>query len=271
MQTQTHSDKKPPRDETQGMHAQSDQETGDRIDRLGDWSMAMARTALRNPAVTIPIGTLVLFAVARIPTEIFYSSFGVRPEDAGLNSVQVLLQGTATVLVLSLGVGLLYGIGFPLVNAGYYGIMKRIAQKWLGDFPPPHLRQHRIWRVFIRVTQVNRRSDRSAFQRILRLGPLIIPTFAVSFAALILTSQAIQEANSIKRGVGPEASLMPWQADRTSVLWTRSPPLVHFPGCQWLFYLGESGSRVILFDAKVDRTYRIESGAVQLVFPAACR
>ena len=61
--------------------------------------MATAHWVVKNPALSIAAATTILFAIARISAEIFYVRFGLRPEEVGLNSVQVLLQETTTVLV----------------------------------------------------------------------------------------------------------------------------------------------------------------------------
>ena len=109
------------REGTTGLCADVGELRRGRLDRLGDCSTAMTAWVFRNPALSIAAATAVLFAIARIPAEIFYSRFGLRPEDVGLNSVQVLLQGATTVLAISLAIAVLYGLFFPLAQLRLLG------------------------------------------------------------------------------------------------------------------------------------------------------
>ncbi len=229
--------------------------------------MGLFQDALQNPAITIALGTLVLFAIARVPSEIFYSKFGIRPEDVGLNSVQVLLQGTTTVLLLSLGVGLVYGLGLPLLNAAYYGLFGWLIGKAMGDSATTRWWHTRAGRLTLRMAS---RNPRLTIKRILRLAPILVPTVALAFSALLLVTQAISDADAIKDGENPQSGLGPWRAERVSAWWTDPSGRLHLPTCHHLFYLGEANSRVVLFDSQSDRTYRLEGSTIQLAFPLRC-
>jgi hypothetical protein len=240
-------------------------EERDWVERLGDWSMASARKAFANAGMTIAIGTVVLFAIARIPTQIYYAQLGVRPEDVGFNSVQVLLQGTTTVLLISVGAALIYGVGLPLFSVLYW----QSAKRFLPDSSPERLRRSRVGRLLLRLLP-GIRSNKTGIRRILRLGPVVIPLLAVGVALLLLTSRALHDPDLIRDGVQPEPAMTPWRADRVEVRWAQETGSFDLPSCRWLFYLGEDDGRVVLFDAKLDNTYRIASDAVELEFPGTC-
>lgn len=134
-----------------------------------DWSMAAARWLFAKPALLLGGATVVLFAVARIPTEIFYARFGVRPEEVGFNSVQVLLQGCTATLVFSLFVGLLYGFLVPVASVVYVEFASRTLRRIPTENNTPLPRRKAIW-------------DRLRVAA--RISPLLVPVTSVLFAAL---------------------------------------------------------------------------------------
>lgn len=207
--------------------------------------MAAVRFVSRNPAIGIAIATAVLFAIARIPTEIFYGKFAIRPEDVGLNSVQVLLQGTATVLVVSLIIAVIYGFGVPLIMLAYFVLIETL-------------------------TKAPQRRRKPGLRRILRLGPILIPVLTIISALVILIGRAEQDAAGIKDGAEIGFQFMPWRAKPVNLIWSQGSERKPLPGCRWLFYLGEGNGLVVLFDSRHGQTYRINSEAVQLDFPESC-
>jgi hypothetical protein len=197
--------------------------------KAGELAEQWIASVLGNPGLSIAVGTVVLFAIARIPTEIFYTQFGLRPEDVGLNSVQVLLQGTTTVLIIAFGMSVAFALLAALVP----------IRRWRG-----------------RLT--------------LRISLALFPLLALLLAVLLLVPRALLDAASVKAGKGLHGpALVPWQAERVEVRWARGAD-ESLPGCRWLFYLGEGGGKVALFDSKHDQTHRIDGGSVRLVFPEHC-
>lgn len=216
--------------------------------------MRATRWLAQNPALALGASTALLFATVRLPTELFYSRFGVHPEEVGLNSVQVLLQGSSFVLVLSLFVGVVYGIitlAFILIYLELLPtvFMPRGRQTGRGPFAP-------------RV--------KTAFRRSARLAPIVVPVFSLGFAAAILTTSAIQDANAVEDGRYVSAEFMPWRAESAEVTWTRRASPQSLPTCG-LYYLGEGDGQVIIFESRRDRTYRLSSKEVQVHWPDPCR
>jgi hypothetical protein len=227
--------------------------------------MKNARLLLGSPALTVGGVTVVLFAVARVPTQIFYSQFGIRPEDVGLDSVQVLLQGTAMVLIASLLVGLFYGLLTMIFVLGYADLLiptlKSLRTKGLGGRARPEGQSH--WDFF--MTSLRRSARRS-----LRAAPIIVPALSIATAFAILIGAAIEEAGAVKGGQPPGNRFMPWKVELVEVTWTDTTRRIPLPGCESLFYLGEGNERVALYDSDTDRTYRINSDEIQLDFPSDC-
>jgi len=235
--------------------------------------MALAKAALRNPAIAIAIGTVVLFVIARVPAEIFYSRLGLRPEDAGLTSVQILLQGITTVLVVSLGVAILYGIIFQFFNIAYLRFVRRLARGMAGTNQDPPSNFAERLRLRVRQSLLGKEGeDRSPLWRVvLRRSPLIVTTFGLLIASLILTLSAFSGADAVKNGEAPPDGPTPWRARRVEVTWIDSPQRIALSGCQALYYLGEENGRVALFDSKTGSAYRLLAESVQLSFPKHCR
>jgi hypothetical protein len=241
-------------------------------DRMGDLSMSLAKTALRNPAITIAIGTVVLFAIARIPAEIFYSRLGLRPEDAGLNSVQILLQGVTTALVVSLAVAVLYGVVFQLIDAVYVRFIRRLGRRIVGtiDRPPANRAERFSLQALQRLLGKEAEEDSPVWRAVLRRSPLVVTSFGLLIASVILTASAIDDADAIKNGEAPPGGPSPWRARQVTVLWTDSAPQIRLPDCRALYYLGEGNGRVALFDSRTESAYRLSAESIQLSFPEHC-
>jgi len=245
------------------------------FERAGDVSAAVASGLAKSPAAGIAIVTVLLYVVIRIPTEVFYSRFGVRPEEAGLNSVQVLLQGASTVLILSLGVGLAYGLLMPLLMLVYYRGLRRVAAKALeqaADDSEGQKAEGRLaaWGRSLAEAANRRPDDPHITRTTLRVGMILVPLITVAFSLLILLVEANEDADKVERGSQVEAEFGPWKAERVSVIWTEPEARIALPGCRHLFYLGEGDGRTILFDSLNARTYRVNGDAVQLGFPSQC-
>lgn len=220
------------------------------VDKLGDWSVAVMRTLLANPALGVAIVTAILFTVARIPTEIYYAYFGVRPEEVGLNSVQVLLQGSAVVLLATIIASALLALTLVLVVAliaGLYSLLVGLFRK-----------------------QAKRYVSRSV-RRTLRLGALLIPMISVGLGTWSLIELASEDAHTVGRGKPLDGIFIPWKASSVAARWNMPRGHLRLPGCRWLYYLGEGDHRVVLYNALRGKTYQIDSADVQLEFPLQCR
>lgn len=242
----------------------------DLVDRLGDRSVAMTQTAIRNPAVTVALGTVVLFLIARIPAEMFYSRLGLDPEEVGLTSIEIFVQGIATILAISLAVAVVYGIALPIFQVVYFRLVLWPIRKSLPALRRRSRLPDQYWALFERLlTWSGGGRGRPAFQRILRLGPLVITVLTLVLASVILVVAAIRDSDAIRNG-DDLRELSPWQAKKVKVVWTTSSAPIRLPNCDWLYYLGEGGGRVALYNAKTESIYRLSGESVQLAFPAHC-
>lgn len=228
---------------------------GKGVDKVGDWSMRAGGAAVRNPGRTVAASTAILFVIADVPTVIFYTAFGVRPVDAGLNSVEVLLQSSAVVLIL-----------FAVASVVIAGLMLLTAIVLMA----PHA---------ILVGRLPRRGDKRSvgqsiartFRRVGRLAPILIPVISVSFTVYYFGSYTYEAIDTIKSGQALEEAFVPWQVEPVVLLWKAKERPSPLPtSCRWLFYLGENDGRVVVYDAKHEDTYRINSKEVELVFPVFC-
>ena len=221
----------------------------------------LSRNALAHPALLVLGLTALLFLATRIPALIFYGEFNASPDDAGLNSVQVLVQGSALILGISLGIALIYGLVFPIWLAIYAALTSPLLAA-LGrrrnktPWAKPERWQHRAGRYV---------------RGVLGVAPLVVPLLTLFFATFVLVEQAHVDADAIKHGREPHSgSLSPWTSERVTVIWTTKQGQIPLPDCKALFFLGESGGRVLLYDSNADVTHRIESSQVELTFPQDC-
>lgn len=215
-----------------------------RTTSFGDWSVEAAKASIRNPALTIAVATVVLFTVARVPTEIFYWELGVRPEDVGLNSIQVLLQGSAVVLVLCIVAGMIYAGLLVLVSTLYVAV--------------------------IALASGSRSAAGCVFKTGLRISLLPVLISATGFALWLMIGWANEQSASVKAGQAIDASFYPWRAEQVMATWRDTSASRPLPGCDQLFYLGEANNRVALYDAERNMTYRIHSEDIELGFPLEC-
>ncbi|HEV2791263.1 MAG TPA: hypothetical protein VGV69_08205 [Solirubrobacterales bacterium] len=213
---------------------------GRALERAGEQSAAGARALVRNPTLSLALTTVVLFAVARLPTEIFYSELGVRPEDVGLNSVQVLLQGSAVLLAISVLLAL-------TLVAAFFLLFGFASFAWSSD------------------TGSLTRLLKTTFR--LGLFPALI--FTVAFSLWLLIQIANEQSDAVHEGLGISPGLYPWRAEEVKATW-RGPARRPLPGCNQLFYLGETDGHALLFDAALNTTYRINSEDIELEFPLDC-
>jgi len=214
--------------------------TGLALERLGKRSIETLRSFARHPTLMVAIVTGLLFALARYPTEIFYSEVGLRPEDVGLNSVQVLLQGSAVLLALSLLLGLAVVVFFFL---GFW----IASYVWASGTGHPA----RVLKTLVRLSVV----------------PALVMTVGFSLWLLIQVAESQSDAVHDGRGISP--GLYPWRAEPVRVTWT-GPARHPLPSCDRLFYLGEANDRVALYDATRNTTYRIVAEDLELEFPLNC-
>lgn len=225
------------------------------VDRAGEWSMRMGKVAIRNPGRTAVIATALLFAIVRIPTESFYAELGLRPEDVGLDSFEVLLQGSAILLFF-----------FTLVSAALAALALLIAIVLM----VPHA---------ILVGRLPRRGPRRTIwqsisrtvRRVCRLAPVVIPVVSIGLVTYYFFSFTKEDLEVVKSGKPLEEILAPWRAEPVELIWSGGGRLARMPtSCHWLLYLGEDDGRVVIYDAMHDDTYRINSKKVELEFPIFC-
>jgi hypothetical protein len=221
------------------------------VDAVGDRSMQAVRALLRNPTLAVAVATVLLFAVARIPTELFYGSFGVRPEDVGLNSVQVLLQGSAVILGLTLAISALAGLALVVAVAVITGAYSLV--------------------VGLTVGQRTKGRARRSIRRALRPGALLIPLISVALATVVLVEVALEDVETVGSGKRLEVIFVPWKATAVQASWDGARDRFRLPGCNLLYYLGEGNHRVVLYDAWRGHTYQVNSEDLQLRFPLNCQ
>lgn len=220
------------------------------VDRVGDWSMQAMGSLLRSPTLAVAIATAILFVAARIPTELFYGSFGVRPEDVGLNSVQVLLQGSAVTLGLSVLIGALFGLLVVVTVAAGAGIYALVVGRAFSKKPKGYVQR--------------------TVRRALRPGALLVPIISIVLATALLILTAIDDAKTVGSGKPLEVLFVPWKAEAVKARWNLPSGHFRLPGCRWLYYLGEGDNRVVLYNAWRGKSYQIDSADVQLEFPLEC-
>jgi hypothetical protein len=213
---------------------------GRALERGGERSMTALGAFSRNPTLLIALTTVVLFAVARLPTETFYSEFGVRPEDVGLNSVQVMLQGSTILL----GFSILLCLACVAAFFSLFWIASLVAVS--GTAP-----LGRVLKTMLRLS----------------LAPVLLLT--VVLAPWLLINVASGQSDEVREGKGISPGLYPWRAEPVNVTW-RGHAGKSLPGCTQLFYLGEANNRVALYDAARNTTYRIHTEDIEIEFPLDC-
>jgi hypothetical protein len=88
------------------------------LERLGDRASAMS--------AVLALMAIVLYAILRIAYSIFYSHFGLTPDDLGLNYLDLVVQSAVGVVLLSMAILVFTAIPF-LVVAAY---RTRLDSKW---------------------------------------------------------------------------------------------------------------------------------------------
>jgi hypothetical protein len=220
---------------------------GRAVDFGGDLSERVWRKLLDNPALAIAVTTVLLYAVARIPTEIFYSEFGVRPEDVGLNSVQVLLQGSA----VSLGLFLFGGVAYSMIIMALMVLLGVFYAFLLG-------RKGAVGTAW------------GAIRRVLRLSPILVPSASIAVATIFLCISAERDASRVWFGEPLAPRFFPWSAEAVEARWSGTRTGPKLPGCHSLLYLGEGNDRVVLFNALDKQTLRVPTAEIRLRFPLYC-
>ncbi len=224
------------------------------VDRLGDRAMKMARVVSRNPAPTLAISTAILYAIARIPIEFFYSAFGVQPENVGLDSVDIFLQASAIMLISFILISAAFALAGLLI-----AIVLMVPHSIVVGRLPRRGPKLSVWQ-----------STAKTLRRILRLSPIAVPLITIPLALISFSLFAIEDAKQVKYGWALHEALVPWKADRVEVTWTGQTQDPHPPHCGPIIYLGEDDGRVVLYDSQREDTYLVNSGDVQLGFPVTC-
>jgi hypothetical protein len=224
------------------------------IDWFGDLSIQILRALFRNPTLGIVVATALLFAAARIPTEIFYSSFHVRPEEVGINSVQVLLQCSIIVLGITTGFGIVFALVFLLLAI----LLLVLHAIFLGLLPYKGPKEG-VWKA-----------TGKGLLRALRFSSLIMPLVSLGLATFVAIKIAELQVDEVKAGQSLHPQFVPWKAEAVRVHWNPGDSHMTLPPCESLFYLGEGDARVIFYDRTHDETYRINSRDLELEFPEDC-
>jgi hypothetical protein len=228
---------------------------GSLVDRAGDFSMATLGTVGRNPAAALAIATVLLFTTVRLPLQIFYARFGVRPEEVGFNSVQVLLQGSTVTLVFLVLLTLLLVLTVPLLAIAVSLCHSLLAERWPSRGP-----RRTTWEL-----------TRRNLRRVGRLMPVVMPILSFLVAITYLTNLSIRASDYVQSGNWLRGDLAPWRAEPVKLTWTMDRHPLNLPhSCGSLLYLGEDDARVVLYDSKHGSTHRINARDVELKFPADC-
>lgn len=222
---------------------------GTAIDRVGDAAMAVLGAALRNPTPTVAIATVMLFVLARVPTEIFYGNLGIRPEEVGLNSVQVVLQGSAVILFGSIVTSVLFGLALVAVVSAATGVSAFFMGLSGGQA---------------------RMRTRQAVRRAVRLSPILIPVTCLTLTMVVLIDWTIEDVERVGSGREADLPFTPWEAMPVDARWSGSDRPFGLPACDYLLYLGEGSNHVFFYNAWLGATYKINSDDVHLRFPITC-
>lgn len=215
-------------------------------DRIGDAGIEATRWIARNPGPSIVIFTTSLFVIVRVSLEAFYGSLGVQPEDVGFNSVQGTLLVSGLFLGMVLILTVLLALAVVVSSSLALGAYAAARGLLLGKGPPGQVRR--------------------AMRRGLRLGPVLIPLLGIPFAAYVLYYGAVEDLHSISSGKAIDNPLSPWRADRILVRWTTPERPYKRLNCDRLLYLGENGTRTVIFNASQGAVIEIASKDIDLIF-----
>lgn len=268
------------------------------LGRARNWAAA-------NPTLVLGSLALLLYVELRVPTEIFYRHLGVTADDAGFGGIEVALIQSVQLLVvyglLALAGALVYVIlGYPLAvtvraakKSGLLGqqfprIFVAVAMPLgaLGAILLTVLSGCLAWLLLAAALVtlsfafpekffpgLSSWELRAARRRAGKAAPAAA-LFSLVIAAVVLPAflivKAGPEADDVKGGEGSDSIVFPWNSRKVTARWTVADPPFALTGCAALLYLGEDGSRVLLYDSDADRALRVNAGEVELAFPEEC-
>lgn len=155
-----------------------------------------------------------------------------------------------------------------MLNYAYWAVGGRLFGKLLHSSAP----SGPAWlkKLFSKLVPAPETNHRAQVRRIIRVGPLAITVLTLVAAATLMVGAAINEADAIKQGTAPRANFGLFHAEHVSASWIANGTGHKLPGCRDLYYLGEGGERIALFDTRNETTLRIDSDELRLAFPEDC-
>jgi outer membrane protein OmpA-like peptidoglycan-associated protein len=268
------------------------------LGRMRSWSVATWLQVLGLVAI-------VAYVLLRLPAEIFYDKFDATPEDAGFGEVNFVLRQYAQVIAFYVVIGVAWAAFYLLgMYSGVVLFLLRTVQGRNGRLWEPLVGfaaslgglliasggiDDKEWGLVAlggillavssalpmlpRGASTERRVAHRKFLNwagaVAVLGSL---SFGTLFYALLAFTTASSDADDVKAGFIPdEPSIpVPWRPRPVEVVWTGEKAALELPGCSELAYLGQNDKRVLLYDARADRTVHLSEGDVELIFPDDC-
>jgi hypothetical protein len=140
---------------------------------------------------------------------------------------------------------------------------------WLSLAPRliPHLPTLRD--VGMATAEASRRSDHGLTARI--LTGLFACVVLLALLAYVPVGAALN-ARDVRDGGVASGKMFPWRAVPVRLSWekTRRSPPPFANDCRTLRYLGEADSHIVVFDSRLDRTFRIPDAAVSAQIEPHC-
>jgi hypothetical protein len=103
------------------------------------------------------------------------------------------------------------------------------------------------------------------------VGVLLGAFYGVLVFSVAAYVQAKKDADGVKNGSYEIQKIFPWQARAVQAVWKPDSPRTALPtACGDLVYLGETSDQVLIYDRPGNRTLRIPTTDVTLIFPDSC-
>lgn len=263
--------------------------------RLREW-------ATSNLLSVLGILALLVYVALRVPAEIFYGHLGVSADAAGFSDINVVLQRSVQLLVIYTLVGAAWATAVfvlsfpPLVTAGTVKLKEEWGSRkiwiawlvpfgisllflpisfgnpmpWLAIAAPLAVLNFFLPRILFAGAAEERRQARREAWGTSGIWMLAGLGFGVFMFLTLSITEASRYADDVKKGIVSDSPLYPWREHRVTVTWKTDTPPIELPDCKNLTYLGEDGSRVLLYDSKKLRALRLNSADVELIYPDHC-